>query len=60
MILNRRALLAAIGLSLPAIAVAEAADVKKKTTKKTKPLAHAPKVAAHKPRRTKPAPAAQS
>ncbi len=56
---NRRALLAAIGLTLPALAVAEAADAKKKV-KKTKPAAHGPKVASHKTRKTaKPAPQAQ-
>lgn len=54
MILNRRALLAAVGLTLPALiaAEAEAADSKKKV-KKPKP-AHGPKVASHKPRRAKP------
>jgi hypothetical protein len=56
---NRRALLAAIGLTLPAFAVAEAATTKKKVVKK--PGSHGPKVASHKPTRKpgKPTPAAQ-
>lgn len=57
--INRRALLAAIGLTLPAFAVAEAATKKKPKT--TKPAPHGPKVASHKPRKpAKPAPQAQS
>lgn len=54
MILNRRMLLATLGLSLPAVA-AEAAT-RKKTVKK--PVA--PKVASHKPRRPVAKPHAQS
>ena len=56
---NRRALLAAIGLTLPAFAAAEAAT--KKKTKTAKPAAHGPKVATHTARKpAKPAPQAQS
>ncbi len=55
MILNRRSLLTALGLSLSAFA-AEAADTNKK---KKKPATHAPKVATNKPRKGKPATPAQ-
>jgi hypothetical protein len=56
---NRRALLAAIGLTLPAFAVAEAATTKKKIVKKP---AHGPRVVSHKPTHKPSAkpPAAQS
>jgi hypothetical protein len=59
-IINRRSLLAAIGLSFPALAGAEAATAKKKQTTAVKPKApaHTHKVATRKPHHsTKPAPA---
>lgn|GEM_PF-5467765 len=57
MILNRRMLLAALGLSLPAVAVEAAQSTKKKSKK---PSQHQ-KVASHKARKAKhPAAAAQS
>jgi hypothetical protein len=56
-ILNRRTLLASIGLALPAVA-AEAATSKKKPTHTP---SHATKPVSHKPHRsTKPHPATQS
>lgn len=54
MILNRRSLLTALGLSLPAFAAQAADPVKKK-----KPATHAPKLATNKPRKAKPATPAQ-
>ena len=54
MILNRRSLLTALGLSLPAFA-AQAAD----TTKKKKTATHAPKLATNKARKPKLATPAQ-
>lgn len=56
MILNRRALLAAIGLSIPAIATAEAATTKKKQ-RKPKPATGPKTAASHKPRRNTRTPA---
>jgi hypothetical protein len=58
-IINRRSLLAAIGLTFPALAGAEAATTKKKKTPPLKPKApaHTHKVAARKPHHSaKPAP----
>lgn len=52
MIINRRALLAAIGLSIPAIASAEAADTNKKKAAK-KAVKPAGKAAAHKASKAK-------
>ena len=53
MILNRRALLGAIGLSLPALASAEADSHKKKPHK---PALHRVKAPTHRPHHTKPTP----
>ena len=62
MILNRRSLLTALGLSLPAFA-AEAADTTKKkkkpATNAPKAATNAPKVATNKPRKAKPTTPAQ-
>jgi len=58
-ILNRRMLLATLGLSLPAVA-AEAATRKKTVKKPAAPKPAAPKVASHKPRRPVAKPHAQS